>query len=78
LDMWGDPFETIEALKACAEIVRVQRAVCACCNEPATHTHRKTPIVDRNLVGGEDDFEPRCETCWAPPPEPHIDSADMA
>lgn len=78
LDMWGMPFAGIEALKEVAGVVRVQRAVCAACGRPATHTHRKTPIVNRNLVGGSADFEPRCADCWSPPPEAHIDSAEMA
>jgi thymidine kinase len=78
LDMWGMPFGNIEALKEIAAVVRVQRAVCAACGQPATRTHRKTPIVDCNLVGGSADFEPRCEACWSPPPEAHIDSAEMA
>ncbi len=78
LDMWGQPFQTIEKVKGYAGVVRIQRAVCAACGLPATRTHRKTPIVNRNLVGGSADFEPRCESCWSPPPETHIDSNEMA
>ena len=78
LDMWGLPFETIERLKEQAGAVHVRRATCARCGQPASHTHRKTPIVGGNLVGGSADFEPRCQNCWSPPPEEHIDSAEMA
>ncbi len=78
LDMWGLPFPTIERLKEIAGVVRVMQAECAVCGRPATRTHRKTPIVGRNLVGGSEDFEPRCPECWSPPPEEHIDSAQMA
>ena len=76
-DMWGLPFATIERLKQLAGEVCLKTAVCAVCGRPATHTHRLTPIRQRNLVGGGGDFEPRCRTCWSPPPEEHIDSADM-
>ena len=78
LDMWGLPFETIEQLKALAGVVRTKQAVCAECGRPATRTQRKTPIIQRNLVGSSKDFEPRCQACWSPPLEDHIDSADMA
>ncbi len=78
LDMWGRPFGNIEALKQAAGVVRVQQAVCAVCGRPANRTQRKTPIVNRNLVGGRADFEPRCAGCWTPPPEAPIDSAEMA
>lgn len=78
MDMWGLPFATIERLKDLAGVVRVLRAVCANCGKPATHTYRKTAIIGRNLVGGAADFEPRCRVCWSPPPENHVDSADMA
>jgi len=78
MNMWGKPFPTIETLKRAAGVIRQQRAECAQCGKPATHTHRKTPIVDCNLVGGSEDFEPRCRNCWSPPPEPPIPSAEMA
>jgi thymidine kinase len=68
LDMWGRPFPSIERLKAIAGVVRVQHAICARCARPATRTYRKTPMIDGNLVGGAEDFEPRCADCWSPPP----------
>lgn len=77
LDMWGQPFDTIERLREIAGSVRVLRARCARCHQPATHTHRITPIVNRNLVGGGDDFEPRCRNCWSPPDSPRITSDQM-
>ncbi len=76
-DMWGLTFKPIERLKDVAGVVRIQRGFCAVCGKPATHTHRKTPIKDRNLVGGTTDFEPRCRECWSPPPEEHINSSEM-
>ncbi len=78
LDMWGLQFSVIERIKASAGVVRVQQSICAACGKPATHTHRKTPIVGAHIVGGAEDFEPRCQACWSPPKEAHIDSSEMA
>ena len=77
-DMWGLPFDTVERIRKLAGVVCVKRAVCANCGQPADRTYRKTAIVNRNLVGGAADFEPRCQACWSPPPEQHINSAEMA
>ncbi len=78
LDMWGLQFPVIERIKELAGVVRVQQSICAACGKPATHTHRKTPIVGTHIVGGAADFEPRCKDCWSPPKEAHIDSSEMA
>ena len=78
LDMWGLQFPVIERIKEAAGVVRVQQSICAACGKPATHTHRKTPIVGTHIVGGAADFEPRCKDCWSPPKEAHIDSSEMA
>ncbi|GJM23806.1 MAG: thymidine kinase [Phycisphaerae bacterium] len=78
LDMWGLQFDVIEQIRESAGVVRVQQSICAACGKPATHTHRKTPIVGAHIVGGAEDFEPRCKACWSPPREAHIDSSEMA
>ena len=78
MDMWGRPFPIIQEIERVATRVSRQLARCAVCGQPGTHTQRRTPIVNRNLVGGSDDFEPRCGTCWRPPPESPIDSNEMA
>lgn len=77
LDMWGFQFSVIEQIRELAGVVRVQRSICAACGKPATHTHRKTPIIQNQIVGGSEDFEPRCRDCWSPPREAHIDSNEM-
>ncbi|MCH8253157.1 MAG: thymidine kinase [Planctomycetes bacterium] len=66
---WGRSFSVVEALMAVADETLLRRAFCAKCGAMATMTQRKTPIVDGNLIGGAEDYEPRCERCWAPPPE---------
>ncbi len=70
LDSWGRPFPVIETLRGIADQVHIQKAACAKCAAPADHTQRLTPIVDGNLVGGPESYEPRCATCWQAPPEP--------
>jgi thymidine kinase len=71
-DSWGRPFPVIEALKHVADVVSLRTAVCASCGKSANRNQRTTPIVARNIVGGPEAFEPRCEECWSPPPEDHI------
>ena len=50
----------------------IRWAVCAKCGREADRNQRVSPIVDGNIIGGPEAFEPRCEACWQPPPEPHI------
>jgi len=76
-DMWGLPFATIQRLAQRATVVRIQKGVCAVCGQPATRTHRLTPIIGRNLVGGRVDFEPRCQQHFSPPPERRISPSEM-
>jgi thymidine kinase len=71
-DSWGRTFPTIEQLKQTADTVTTITTICARCGEPADRTQRVTPITDGNIIGGPEAFEPRCATCWHPPPEPHI------
>ncbi|MCP4590623.1 MAG: thymidine kinase [bacterium] len=73
LDSWGRPFATVNELRTRADSVLIRHAPCACCGRPADHTQRTTPIVEGNLVGGPEAFEPRCLSCWSPPPEDPID-----
>ena len=46
---------------------------CGRCGREATYTQRLTPIIDGNIVGGPESYEPRCRQCWSPPPEPPVD-----
>ncbi len=73
LDSWGRPFASVTRLREQADAVLLKRAVCARCGRPADHTQRTTPITDDNMIGGPEAFEPRCLSCWAPPPEDPID-----
>lgn len=70
LDSWGRPFPLIERIARLADEHRTLTASCASCGAVANHTQRLTPIVNGNMVGGPESYEPRCANCWRPPPEP--------
>lgn len=62
---FGEPFGAMGALMAMADEVIQLPAICAKCKvNKATRTYRKCASVDRVLVGGEKDYEPRCFNCW--------------
>ncbi len=69
LDSWGRPFPMIARLRKLADSVTVKTTQCGKCGGQATRTQRLIPFVAANLVGGAEAFEPRCESCWTPPPE---------
>jgi thymidine kinase len=73
LNSWGKPFPVIERLEQVADGCLVKTADCGRCGGVATRTQRLTPIVDGNIVGGPESFEPRCRDCWSPPPEESVD-----
>ncbi len=75
LNSWGEPFAVIESVKAVADRCVVREARCNVCNRPASRTQRLTPIIDGQIVGGPEAFEPRCSDCWTPPPEQSVDHA---
>ena len=67
---WGQPFAVTEQLRSVSDEHVSLKAICAACGSPAERTQRLTPIVDGGLVGGPESYEPRCDNCWRPPPEP--------
>ncbi len=69
LDSWSRPFPLFERLGALADEPILLHATCARCRKVADRTQRLTPILDRQMVGGPESYEPRCQRCWAPPPE---------
>lgn len=68
-DSWGRPFRVVATLKQMTDDVIFRTATCARCGATADRTQRLTPIVQGQLVGGAESYEPRCAHCWAPPPE---------
>lgn len=73
-DSWGRPFPIIDQLRKLADTVTVKTTQCAQCDGKAVRTQRLVPFVGGNLVGGSEAFEPRCESCWTPPPEDFDDA----
>jgi len=68
-DSWGRPFDVVDKLCAMADETIVLRATCAKCQKSADRTQRLTPIIAGCMVGGAESYEPRCQSCWNPPPE---------
>jgi len=66
-DSWGLPFGPVPELARMADAVTLTTARCARCGKRAENTQRLTAIVD-SMIGGEGDYEPRCERCFTPPP----------
>jgi len=66
-DSWGNPFAVVDHLTQIADARIVLAASCASCGDAADRTQRTTPIVDGNMIGGAESYEPRCLRCWRPP-----------
>ncbi|UCE60731.1 MAG: hypothetical protein JSU63_03065 [Phycisphaerales bacterium] len=69
-DSWAEEFPLAVRLCSLADEPVVKHALCARCGARADRTQRFTPIIDGSMVGGPESFEPRCQRCWTPPPEP--------
>ncbi len=69
-DSWGRVFPIAKKLNAIADDMVMLHATCARCQRPASRTQRLTPIVNGQMVGGTESYEPRCLECWRPPAEP--------
>lgn len=74
LNFRAEPFEPTMRLAARADSVRYLSAVCVVCGREATRTQRlidgkpaprDSPTI---AVGGKEMYEPRCRTCYLPPP----------
>lgn len=68
-DSWGNPFSVIRHLEKIADARIHLTATCASCGQQADRTQRTTPIVDGNMIGGAESYEPRCVGCWEAPPD---------
>lgn len=69
-DCWGRDFEPIPQLVELADEEVVLQAPCRVCGEPAPFTQRITSINTLHMVGGLDDYEPRCAEHFTPLPGP--------
>jgi len=62
-DSEGCPWETVGAILALADDIDVLAARCSCGQE-ATETGRRTVREQRIAIGGADQYEPLCRSCW--------------
>jgi thymidine kinase len=69
-DCWGRDFEPIPQLAALADDEVVLQAPCRVCGKPSPFTQRLTAINSLHMVGGLDDYEPRCAVHFTPFPGP--------
>ncbi|MEK6642293.1 MAG: thymidine kinase [Planctomycetota bacterium] len=71
-DAWGRPFEPMPQLRSMADVVTAKQSPCRLCGKPSPFTQRMSPINTLHMVGGLDDYEPRCKEHFTPldsPPE---------
>lgn len=69
-DAWGQPFPPLPELGQLAHERELLHAPCAACGRPARFSQRLTPVRGGRMVGGPDDYEPRCGQCFRPLPGP--------
>ena len=72
-DFRGEPFGSMPALMAIAEVVDKLHAICVLCGGPASRNQRliggqpapyDSPVI---MVGGTDSYEARCRMCFSAP-----------
>jgi len=65
-DYLGRPFEPMPQLMAVAEYVTKTLAICMQCGAPANRSQRLVSATDRVVVGGAQQYEARCRSCFQP------------
>lgn len=70
-DTWGRDFPPLPQLKAIANNVELLHTPCRVCGSPARYSQRMIPVVDGQMVGGPEEYEPRCANCFVPLKSPH-------
>lgn len=66
-DSWSKPFSVVSELRLVADREVLLLATCASCGDRADRTQRTKPVVNGQMVGGPESYEPRCARCWTPP-----------
>ncbi|MHC5111243.1 MAG: thymidine kinase [Planctomycetota bacterium] len=69
-DAWGRPFDPMPQLVALATEEVCLRAPCRICGKPSPYNQRMVPVNTPHMVGGLDEYEPRCAFHFAPLPGP--------
>jgi len=65
-DYQGRPFDPVPQILAVAEYVDKTLAICMKCGAPANRSQRLVSATDRVVVGGADQYEARCRSCFDP------------
>ena len=71
-DAWGRPFDPMPQLAEMADEEILLQAPCRVCGKPAPFTQRTVPVNTVHMVGGLEEYEPRCAEHFTPlstPPE---------
>jgi thymidine kinase len=58
------PFEPMSSMISMSDKKIALTAICACCNDEAPFTRRLTSDTSKELIGGNDIYEPVCRTCF--------------
>lgn len=72
-DSWARPFPVVQRLVTLADDPIATSTVCARCGAIGDRTQRLTPTDGSDMAGGPERYEPRCRTCWTPPPAVFLD-----
>jgi thymidine kinase len=67
-DAWGQDFPPLPQLAEIADEVETFTCRCTGCGRPAEYSQRTKPVADENMVGGPQEYEPRCRACFVPLP----------
>ncbi len=69
-DAWGRPFDPMPQLAEMADEVITLEAPCSVCGAPSPYTQRMKQVNTQHMVGGLDEYEPRCAAHFEPLPGP--------
>ncbi len=64
MDYLSKPFGPIPKLMATAEYVTKLHAICMCCGQLASHSHRISSEDDQVVLGEKNNYEPLCRRCY--------------
>ena len=65
-DSFGKPFGAMGDILALSDHIIHLTARCSICQQAATKTHRLVSATATILVGGQHEYEPRCNNHWHP------------
>lgn len=69
-DAWGQDFPPLPQLQEIADRVEHLHVPCTECGRPALYSQRIVPVTDADMVGGPNEYRPRCAAHFTPLPAP--------